>query len=128
MTFWGSPKRLGLLAYFTALASMSPTEHTVALAGQGDTGRPGVVEAMFATAGLTVVRRGASRVVNEWPDTELAVRTLAAAGPSSPALHELGFEGFRSALLPVVDALADGDGSVRIISEFGWLIGERASP
>jgi SAM-dependent methyltransferase len=128
MTFWGSPKRLGLLPYFTALASMSPTAHTAALVGQSDTGRPGVAEAMFATAGLTVVRRGASRVVNEWPDAELAVRALAAAGPSWPALHELGFEGFRSAMLPVVAALADADGSVRIVSEFGWLIGERASP
>jgi len=125
MTFWGSPKRLGLLPYFATLASLSPTDHTEAIMGQANTGRPGVAESMLETAGLSVVARGTSGVVNEWCDTEMAVRALASAGPSWPALHELGYEGFRSALLPAIEPLSDADGSVRIISEFGWLVGQR---
>ena len=121
VTFWGSPKRMGLLPYFMALLSLSPPDHTAAITGQADTGRPGVAEAMFDAAGLTVVERGASSVVNEWPDVDLAVRAMASAGPSWPALHELGFERFRSALFPVVAPLAGDDGRVRIVSEFGWL-------
>ena len=127
MTFWGSPKRLGLLPYFMTLASLSPADHTAAIMGQADTGRPGVAEAMFGAAGLTVVERGASRVLNEWPDVDLAVRAMASAGPSWPALHDLGYDGFRSALLPAVEPLAHEDGSVRIVSEFGWLIGQRSA-
>jgi hypothetical protein len=125
MTFWGSPKRLGLLPYFMTVASLSPADHTAAIMSQADTGRAGVAEAMFAAAGLNIVERGASSVVNEWPDVDLAVRAMAAAGPSWPALDELGFEGFRSVLLPTVESLAGDDGSVRIVSEFGWLIGQR---
>lgn len=125
MTFWGAPKRLGLLPYFLTVASLSPQDHTSAMLGQGDTGRPGIAEAMFAAAGLSVIERGTSTVVNEWPDVELAVRAMAAAGPSWPALHEHGFEKFRSAMVESIEPLAGDDGSVRIVSEFGWLIGER---
>lgn len=125
LTFWGSPKRLGLLPYFTAVASLSADDHTAAMLGQADTGRPGVAEAMFAGAGLRILERGVSPVVNEWPDVELAIRAMASAGPSWPALHEHGYDRFRSALLPAVRAVAS-DAGVRITSEFGWLIGQRA--
>jgi SAM-dependent methyltransferase len=57
-TFWGSPKRLGLLPYFAALVQLSPPSHVDATPNQGDTGRPGVAEQMLAEAGLDFVERG----------------------------------------------------------------------
>ncbi|MBC3844511.1 class I SAM-dependent methyltransferase [Streptacidiphilus sp. 4-A2] len=39
-TFWGSPRRLGLLPYFAALMELSPPSHVDATLNQGDTGRP----------------------------------------------------------------------------------------
>ena len=47
-SFWGSPKRLGLLPYFAALVELSPADHVDATLNQGDTGRPGVAEQMLA--------------------------------------------------------------------------------
>jgi len=44
-TFWGSPKRIGLLPYFAALAELSPASHVEATITQGDTGRPGAARA-----------------------------------------------------------------------------------
>ena len=43
-TFWGSPKRLGLLPYFATLVELSPDDHVAATINQGETGRPGVAE------------------------------------------------------------------------------------
>lgn len=122
MTFWGSPKRLGLMPYFMTVASLSPPSHVTATLGQGDTGRPGVAEEMFAAAGIEVLERGRSAVVNEWPDVETAVRALAAAGPSVPAISSVGLEAFKAELSAALQPLLDGQG-LRVISEYGWLIG-----
>ena len=48
-SFWGSPKRLGLLPFFAALLELSPPGHVDATLNQGDTGRPGVAEQMRPT-------------------------------------------------------------------------------
>jgi SAM-dependent methyltransferase len=130
MTFWGSPKRLGLMPYFMTVAALSPPSHVEATLGQGETGRPGVAEAMFATAGIDVVERGTSTVVNEWPDVDIAVRALTAAGPSVPALEAAGLGRFTAELAAALTPL-DGGHGIRIASEFGWLIGRvpaRAEP
>ena len=47
-SFWGSPKRLGLLPYFATLLELSPADHVDATVNQGDTGRPGVAERTLA--------------------------------------------------------------------------------
>jgi SAM-dependent methyltransferase len=73
-SFWGSPRRLGLLPYFATLLELSPARHADATLNQGDTGRPGVAEQMLADAGLEFVDRGTAQVVNEWPDLDLAAR------------------------------------------------------
>jgi SAM-dependent methyltransferase len=122
-SFWGSPKRLGLLPYFAALVELSPADHVSATINQGDTGRPGVTEQMLADAGLEFAGRGAAQVINEFPDLDLAVRALAAAGPSWPALHHVGQDRFAEAMREALRPLyAEGLG-VRIVSEFGWIIG-----
>ena len=123
MTFWGSPKRLGLLPYFMTIAALSPQDHVVATLGQADTGRPGVAEAMFEAAGIEVVERGRSTVLNEWPDIDTAVRALCAAGPCIPAIEAVGYERFTIELRKALEPLVDRNG-LRVTSEFGWLVGK----
>ncbi len=121
MTFWGPPKRLGLLPYFMTIAENSPESHVLATMGQSDTGRPGVAEAMVASAGLRVLERGAVPVTNEFPDLDTFIRGAVAAGPSFPAIEQIGEERFREALRAAyADASQPGLG-LRITSEFGWI-------
>ena len=127
-SFWGSPKRMGLLPYFAALVELSPPDHVEATFNQGDTGRPGVAEQMLADVGLEFAGRGTARVINEWPDLDLAVRALASAGPSWPALQRAGHDRFAEAIREAIRPLfIDGLG-VRIVSEFGWIIGRVPGP
>jgi hypothetical protein len=93
----GSPKRLGLLPYFATLLELSPADHVDATLNQGDTGRPGVAEEILADTGLEFVDRGTAQVIDEWPDLDLAARAI------------------RPMYTPGL--------GVRIISEFGWIMG-----
>ena len=123
-TFWGSPKRLGLLPYFATLVELSPADHIDATISQGDTGRPGVAEQMLADAGLQFAGRGTAQVVSELPDLDLAVRAFAAARPSWPALQHVGYDHFADALREALRPLYVEGLGVRIVSEFGWIIGK----
>jgi SAM-dependent methyltransferase len=121
MTFWGRYERLGLMPYFLKVIELSPPAHGTASMDQGDTGRPGVVEDMLAATGFRLVERGAVDVVNEWPDVATAVRALAAAGPSVPAIEAVGYDAFCEALSEVMSPLHDRDTGIRVKSEFGWI-------
>jgi len=119
VTFWGRFERLGLMPYFLKVIELSPASHGTASMEQGDT--QNVIEDMLRATGFGAVERGAVKVVNEWPDVSTAVRALAAAGPSVPAIEAVGYEGFCEALAEVISPLhVDGLG-VRITSEFGWV-------
>jgi SAM-dependent methyltransferase len=121
LTFWGRYERLGLMPYFLKVIELSTPSHAAASMEQGDTGRPGVIEEMLANTGFELVERGAVDVLNEWPDTATAVRALAAAGPSVPAIEAVGYEAFCGALGEVLSPLCDQDVGLRVISEFGWI-------
>ena len=120
MTFWGPPKRLGLLPFFMKIGEFSPSEHVAATLQQGDTGRPGVVEDMLASSGLEFLERGWVEVVNEFPDLATAARSLAASGPAVPAIENIGYEAFVEELVDAFGSLYDLELGVRITSEFGW--------
>jgi hypothetical protein len=113
---------MGLMPYFLKVIELSPPEHGAANMEHGDTGREGVVEKMVEATGFTLAERGAVDVVNEWPDAAMAVRALAAAGPSVPAIEAVGYEAFCDALHEVISPLFDRDVGVRIASEFGWIV------
>jgi len=104
-SFWGSPKRLGLLPFFAAMLELSPPGHVDATLNQGDTGRPGVAEQMLTDAGLEFVDRGTAQVVNEWPDLDLAVRALASGGPAWPAVQWVGYDRFAEAIRQAIRPL-----------------------
>lgn len=122
LSFWGRFDRMGLMPYFLKVIELSPPDHGAANMEHGDTGREGVVEDMLAATGFTLVERGAVDVVNEWPDVAMAVRALAAAGPSVPAIEAVGYEAFCEALHEVISPLCDRDVGVRLASEFGWIV------
>lgn len=71
---------------------------------------------MLASAGFAPRERGTVTVINEWPDAGLAVRALAAAGPSVPAIQAAGLGPFCQALRDVIEPLrtpVPGSGSLR---------------
>jgi len=121
LTFWGRYERLGLMPYFLKVIELSPASHRGASMDQGDTGRPGVVEDMLAMTGFDGVQRGTVEVINEWPDVATAVRALAAAGPSVPAITAVGYQDFCRELTEVISPLYDPRLGVRIASEYGWV-------
>ena len=124
LTFWGRLDRVGLMPYFLTAIELSPPSHGQATIRQGDTGRPGVIEEMLAAAGFTPRARGTVTVINEWPDAGLAVRALAAAGPSVPAIQAAGFGPFCAALREVIEPLHIPGAGIRIASELGWITAE----
>jgi hypothetical protein len=106
------------------LVELSPEDHIGATLNQGDTGRPGVAEQMLADAGLEFAGRGTAEVVLELPDLDLTVRALAAAGPSWPALDHVGYDRFAETIREALRPLYIEGLGVRIVSEFGWIIGQ----
>jgi SAM-dependent methyltransferase len=119
LTYWGRFDRLGLMPYFLKVIELSPSTHSAATTEQGDT--QNVIEDMLKTAEFGILERGTVNVVNEWPDTSTAVRALAAAGPSVPAIASVGYEAFCEALQDVISPLCDRDLGIRITSEFCWI-------
>lgn len=124
LTFWGRFERLGLMPYFLKIIELSPSSHGSATTEHGDT--QNVIEEMLSAAGFKALERGTVNVVNEWPDTSTAVRALAAAGQSVPAIETVGYEAFCEALREVISPLCDRDVGVRITSEFDWITAEAA--
>ena len=121
LTFWGSLENLGLLPYFLKVIELSPPSHGEASMQQGDTGRPGVIDDMLTSAGFSIRAAGTVTVVNEWPDADIAVRALAAAGPSIPAIDAVGFDTFCGALRAVIEPLQHDRRGIRISSELAWI-------
>ena len=119
LTYWGAYERMGLLPYFGAVIQHSPASHQAATTRLGDTSA--VAEAMLTAAGFELTDRGTVEVVNEWPDVDTAVRALASAGPSIPAIHAIGRDAFCQALRDIVAPWHDPRLGVRVSSEFGWV-------
>ena len=79
---------------------------------------------MLKDAGLQYADRGTAQAVIELADLDLTIRALAASGPSWPAIQNVGYHKFAEAMRQALRPLhVDGIG-VRIVSEFGWIIGK----
>jgi SAM-dependent methyltransferase len=119
LTFWGRFEHLGLLPYFVKVIELSEASHAAANVEHGDTRN--VIEDMLKATGFERAERGTVTVANEWPDIEIAVRALAAAGPSVPAIRAVGLDGFCDALRSVIEPLHVPGVGIRITSEFDWI-------
>jgi ubiquinone/menaquinone biosynthesis C-methylase UbiE len=124
LTFWGRLDHLGLMPYFLKVIELSPPSHGEATMEQGDTGRAGVIDDMLASAGFHTLERGYVPVVNEWPDANTAIRALAAAGPSVPAIDAVGHDAFCESLREVIEPMRVPGLGIRITSELGWITAE----
>jgi hypothetical protein len=107
------------MPYFLKVIELSPAAHAESNMEHGDTGRAGVMEAMLAATGFTLMERGTVTVVKEWPDVSTAGRALAAAGPSVPAIAAIGYDAFCDALAEVLSPVHQLGIGLRITSEFG---------
>ncbi len=121
LTYWGAYERMGLMPYFLTVLEHSPASHQEANIKLGETS--GVILDMLRTTAFDVLDQGTVEVVNEWPDVDTAVRALAAAGPSVPAIESVGYDRFCGALHDVVAQMFDrGERSgIRVSSELGWV-------
>jgi SAM-dependent methyltransferase len=127
LTIWGRYDRLGLMPYFLKIIELSPPSHGDATMEQGDTGRTGVIEDMLTASGFRPRERGTVTVVNEWPDVDIAVRALAAAGPSIPAISAVGYDKFCESIGEVIAPMHVASIGISISSEFGWIIADRVA-
>ena len=125
LTFWGRYDQLGLLPYFLKIIELSPPSHGEATKEQGDTARGGVIEDMLTATGFQLRERGTVTVVNEWPDIDIAVRALAAAGPSIPAIDTVGFDKFCHSVAELIAPMHVPGIGIRIASELGWITADR---
>jgi hypothetical protein len=116
------------MPYFLKVIELSPPSHGAASMEQGDTGRQGVIEEMLTCAGFAPTERGSVEVINEWPDVDTAVRALAAAGPSIPAIETVGYDAFSDALREVIAPFTSESVGIRISSELGWIIAGANTP
>lgn len=121
LTYWGSHERMGLMPYFLTVIQHSPPSHQAANIELGETSK--VIADMLRATDFELLDQGNVEVINEWPDVDTAVRALAAAGPSVPAIEAVGYDNFCEALREVIAPIHDQDGcvGVRISSELGWV-------
>ncbi len=121
LTYWGSHERMGLMPYFVTVIQHSPSSHQAATMELGETSN--VMADMLLATDFELLDQGTVEVINEWPDIDTAVRALAAAGPSVPAIEAIGYDNFCEALREVIAPLHDPTGrlGVRISSELGWV-------
>ena len=124
---WGSPRRREHLAYFMALVDISPPEHIQdSMVGMA-AGRPGVAENLLTGAGLVVLERGSVDATSEWPDVDTAVRAATSAGPSWPAIQQVGMARFSEVMTAALTPLMDDQKGIRLTSEFFWITGRKPS-
>jgi ubiquinone/menaquinone biosynthesis C-methylase UbiE len=119
LTFWGRLEHLGLMPYFVKVIELSEATHAASNIEHGDTRN--VIEDMLTATGFERLERGTVTVINEWPDTEVAVRALVAAGPSVPAIRAVGLDEFCDALRSVFEPMQVPGIGIRITSEFDWI-------
>lgn len=126
LTYWGAHERMGLLPYFMTVVRHSPQSHRAATMELGETSN--VMADMLRSADFELLDHGTVEVTNEWPDLDTAVRAMAAAGPSVPAIDAIGYDQFCEALREAI-APIHGHGTgvgVRISSELGWVTAQRS--
>lgn len=120
ITYWGALDRMGLMPYFLSVIEHSPPSHQSATMELSETSS--MIANMLQATGFELLDQGTVEVTNEWPDFDTAIRALAAAGPSVPAIEAIGYDAFCDALRHKVSPLHDRNGTtgVRITSELGW--------
>lgn len=123
LSFWGHQKQMQAYPLFAALGQTTQEErqNTGAIVRIG---LPGVAEQLMVEAGLAPGTRTSLRLHWEFPDVELAARTLASIGPAYLAIQHLGEEAFLASVRQAAAGLRVEGVGVRAEVEVQFLVGE----
>lgn len=110
ITFWGDPAAMDLRDFLITLGRSSRASRDE-LVETGSISASGEAERMITAAGLTVVERGHTEAVLEWPDDDTAWRALRSPGIVPPALTALGEDELRRRVMTALDEHRAPDGS-----------------
>jgi hypothetical protein len=81
----------------------------------------GVLDALVAQAGLTVLSSGMVACTAEYPDGELFWQAQASAGPLQAAMRAVGAPLFKAAVLRAVAPYQTGTGGVRLQNHYRYI-------
>ena len=124
ISFWGDG-HLDVRPCFKAFARNSPVSHVAGMRRTNDIARPGVAEAMLASAGFEVVERGGRVSTLEWPDADTAWRAMSSVGPAVPALDHVGDAVLRPQVMAELDRLRDPYGIYRFRNDHQFVIARK---
>jgi acetyl esterase/lipase/2-polyprenyl-3-methyl-5-hydroxy-6-metoxy-1,4-benzoquinol methylase len=83
---------------------------------------PGNLEAAFAAAGLVLADQGEVECVWAYDRVEDAVRGLRGSGGGTRAVEDVGTEAVGTAIEQALIPFTDGDGRVRMVNTFRWMV------
>lgn len=122
MLSWGDPERCETRTILAALGSLLPPPPPGA-GGPFALASPGVIEGLFAQAGLTVVDTGEVDQQFAFPDLDSAVSAQMASGPARRALEHAGQKAVESALRDAYAESRQPDGGYVQRNVFRYVIG-----
>ncbi len=125
MLVWGPAESCQMASIMPVFGSFLPPPPPAA-PGPFALSAPGLVESLFAEAGLQPVASGEVDCPFGAADRATAVRGFLSAGVAVRAIEAAGEDAVRDALSKAVAAFERDDGSVRIENVFRFVIGERA--
>jgi len=127
VTAWGPAERSDLLrTVFPKLGPlMPPSPPGVTPHRPGTLSEPGAMAGLLERAGLRVLSEGETACPLVFPNSAIAWRANASAGPNQTAIEHSGEEAVRAAWDEAFRAHMLADGSVRFENIFLWAAGER---
>lgn len=128
ISFWGAGPPLDLWACFKVFARHSPESHLGSMRRLNNIAVPGVAEEMLTTAGFGVIERGQRTSVIEWPDPDVAWRSLASVGPAVPALAHGDVDAIKRDALAALEPCRDERGIYRLRNDHHFVIAQRPEP
>jgi SAM-dependent methyltransferase len=125
ISFWGDGKSgapLDMRPVFVALAALTPPAGVDGMRNTNRIAKPGVAEEMLREAGFEVIERGSRVAVLEWPDEDIAWRSLASCGPMVPALEHSGPDVVRRDVLAAMAPLRNANGMYEYRNDHQFVI------
>jgi SAM-dependent methyltransferase len=118
---WGDPSRSQMRDVLGAIGALLPPPPPGA-GGPFALSRPGALEALVESAGLTPQHADEVATPYEYPDVDTAVRAQASSGPAARAAQHAGDGALCLALRTVMQRYRRTDGTVRLDNVFRCLL------
>jgi SAM-dependent methyltransferase len=118
---WGDPARSEMRDVLVAIGGLMPPPPPGA-GGPFALSRPGALEELVESAGLTAGKAGEVPTPYCYPDVATAVRAQLASGPAARAAQHAGQQAVQDALTTVMTSYRQPDGAVRLDNVFRYLV------